>query len=163
MVGLQSVAQERAADGAANHHGDNRVPGMARFGQRQLVCAGRFIHADNLFQLARPVPRRVDNQHQRTLLARRFVFIHRQRAVDRQRHFIALFETDYPGVNHRKTRVEGHGVVGDHRAGFAVDPRAADDRAGAVVVAGEVKLLKGVFGKTAFIDNQVDGCAPLTE
>ena len=157
------MAEKRAANGATDNHRDNRVPGMARLSQRQLIGTGGFIHADDLFQLARPVAGSVDDQHQRTFLADGLVFIHGQRAIDRQRHFVALFQPDNPGVDHRKTRVKGHGVVSNNGADFTANAGAADDGPWSVILIRQLEIRQRVLFEAVFVNNQIDSGAALAE
>ena len=136
---------------------------MARLSQRQLIGTGRFIHTNYLFQFARSVAGSVNNQHQRTFLADGLVFIHRQRAIHRQRHFISLFQPDNSGVHHRKTRVKGHGVVSNNGADFTVNAGAADDGSRSIIFIRQLEIRQRVLFEAIFVNKQIDSGAALAE
>ena len=155
------MAQEPARDGAADDHGDDRMAGQARLGERQLVGPGRLVHAENFLDLAGAVARGVHDQYQGTLALLRPVGIGGQGGIDGLSHLVGFLHADDPGVNDRELLVEGVRVVGNDRAGLAIKLRRSDNGPGT-----EFRVVEGlctdlVFAKGTGIDDHVDRLAAL--
>ena len=162
MVGLQTMAEEGSTNCTANYDRHDRMAGLSGFSQCQLICAGRFVHTHNFFDLPRAVARRIDNQDNRSFLRQRLFLVSLDGVIHGQRHLIAFFKPDDSGKHHRKSRIELFGVVSNHRCRFAFEHHCPHHRAGTGFGI-DLEIANHIFLQRARINNHLNRFSASTD